>query len=61
MNRKQAVVQTQDYIKLENEYGAMNYKPLEGTKTQRRKKKNFFATSRLGVSASEGLTDKIRL
>jgi hypothetical protein len=38
MNRKQAVVQTQDYIKLENEYGAMNYKPLDGTKTQRRKK-----------------------
>jgi ornithine--oxo-acid transaminase len=29
MNRKQAVVQTQDYIKLENEYGAMNYKPLD--------------------------------
>jgi ornithine--oxo-acid transaminase len=27
--RKQEVLNTQDFIKLENEYGAMNYKPLD--------------------------------
>jgi hypothetical protein len=37
-----------------------NSRKTQGRKDAEAQKTNFFATSRLGVSASEGLTDKIR-